>query len=430
MGLSGVRPGRLLGAFAVLLTAYFPASATAQNYDNPGLGEQPVVAHPQDYKPLGIRMGAFMLHPGAQLAAEYNDNVFYTAEDEVDDTIWHFRPYLTTQSNWNRHALNVRLAADVARYQDNGIRDYEDYFLSVNGRVDVQTRSMLTYALDYMNLHEDLNTRSAEQGREPTRFDLYGGTLGYDHTFNRLSVALQYRMHWLNFDDAVGRDGSIIRNQDRDRRQSDAMLRAGYQFQTDKQAFVSVIWHDVAYDDTLDRNGYDRSSDGYTANAGLKFTLTGKLDGDVFVSYHDQSYDDPVLPDVDGWAGGAGLHWQMTQLTSVAARIASSVEQTTNRYSSGYLGTLYSLRVDHELLRNVQLSGHVSYRDNNYQLIDGAPETARDQDKVWQTGLGVSYFVNRYVFFSAAYTHSRLRSGLPEDEYDANRIWLTLSLER
>jgi len=47
-----------------------PGPLLAQYYDDPGLGQKPVVGHPQDYKPLVVRAGAFMLHPGVELAAE------------------------------------------------------------------------------------------------------------------------------------------------------------------------------------------------------------------------------------------------------------------------------------------------------------------------------------------------------------------------
>ena len=141
----------------------------AQNYDNPGLGELPVYSHPQDFKPLGIRAGGFMLHPGIQLATEWSDNVFYTAENEINDTIFHFRPYITAQSNWSKHSFNIRLAADIARYKDRDILDYEDYFVLINGQVDVRNRSFFTYNVDWMNLHESRNNRSAEQGIEPNR---------------------------------------------------------------------------------------------------------------------------------------------------------------------------------------------------------------------------------------------------------------------
>jgi len=418
---------------AVALAIAYAGPVAAQDYDNPNIGQLPVTSHPQDYKPLGIRAGGFMLHPGVQLAAEYTDNVFYTDENAEsgvrDDLIWHVRPYITAQSNWSRHAFNVRLAADVARHQDYDFRDYEDYFLLISGRVDVRNRSYMSYSVDYMDLHEGLNSRDADQGVEPTRYTLYGGSLGYDHTFNRLSLGARYTLRRMDFDDTVDLDGDVIDNQDRDRDESVLSLRAGYQFQTDKQAFVSFETQAVDYKQELDRNDRDRSSDGWKGSAGLMFNVTGKLNGDVFASYLSRSYDDPGLPDVDGWAAGAGLQWRPTRLTSVGARITSEIQETTYEYSSGYLRTLYSVRVNHELTRSLQLTGQVSYSDNDYQLTPDAPEDARSNDKIWQAGVGLNYFVNRNIFLGIAYTYDHLSSSVPNDDYDVNRIWATLSLE-
>jgi hypothetical protein len=199
---------------------------------------------------------------------------------------------------------------------------------------------------------------------------------------------------------------------------------------TDKQAFFAITSHQTRFDQPIDRNGYQRDSDGWSADAGLAFTMTGKLNGDVFVRYLDNSYDDPRLPGISGWTAGAGLTWTPTQMTSVGARISSNIQPTTYEYASGYLMTLYTVRVDHELMRNLQINGFISYRTSDYELLADAPEGARTDDKSWQAGLGLSYFVNRHVFFSAAYTYDTLSSNVPGDDYDVNNIWLTLSLER
>ena len=405
-------------------------SLVAQNYDNPGLGERPVATHPQDFKPLGVRAGGFMLHPGVQLAAEYTDNVFYTASDTVSDTVWHVRPYLSAQSNWSRHSFNVRLAADIARYDDFSFRDYEDYFLLINGRVDVQTQSYFSYSADYMRLHEDLSNRDAEQGAEPTTYEMMGGSLGYDHTFNRLSVGVDYAYRKLDFDDVLSLDGEVIDNRDRDRGQENLTLDMGYQFQSDKQAFLSLSSRDVSYDQPFDRNGYRRDNSGWNASAGLAFAITNLLDGRVFATYHDNSYDDPRLNGLSGWAGGLSLSWIPTRRTSVGASISSSVQETTYEFASGYLSMLYSLRVDYELLRDLQLSGRVSYRDNQYKLTNNAPVGAREDDSIWQAGLGLSYFVNRHIFLSASYNWQQLDSNVAADGFEVNRLWLTLSFER
>jgi hypothetical protein len=407
-----------------------PGVLNAQYYDDPGLDSRPVVAHPQDYKPLGIRAGSFMLHPGTQLAVEYTDNVFYTENNQESDTVFHVRPYLTAQSTWSKHSLNVSAAADVARYADFGFRDYEDYFLGVSGRVDVLSRSYFSYGLDYMNLHEDLNTRDAEQGLEPTDYRLTGGNVGYDHSFNRLSLGANYAHQELDYSNAVAADGEVIDNQDRDRQTDSLTLRAGYQFQTDKQLFVTYRGYSVDYDQPFDRSGLNRGGDGYSVDTGIVFTITGKLNGDAFVSYHDRQYDAAELPDLDGWAAGAGLQWNPTLLTAVYANIRSSVEDTTNANNSGYLQTVYSLRVDHELKRNLQLNLFASYRDYDYEQIAGAPPDARSRDKVYRYGVGANWFINRFMYLNASYGYEELETNVPGDDYDVNRVWLVFGLER
>jgi len=412
--------------FCLLLSG----SLSAQYYDAPGLGQKPVTQHPQDYKPLGIRAGGFMLHPGIQLAAEYTDNVFYNQRASNSDTIFHLRPYLTAQSTWSRHSLNVRLAADIARYADFSFRDYEDYFLQVGGKLDVRNRSFFSYSADYMNLHEDLNSKDSRQGIEPTRYDMYGLGMGYDHTFNRLSVGGHLSWQRLDCDDAVGFDGDVINNQDRDRDVYDLTLRAGYQFQADKQAFVSYSMYQVDYRDEYDRTGYQRSGDGYTVSAGLAFMVTGKVNGSIAATYSDRSYDDPFLPKTSGWGGTASLQWRATELTTISGSIASTVEETTSLYASGYLRNLYTLRVDHELRRFLQVNGFVAYSDAEYQQIPNAPAFARSSDSSIRAGVGLSWFINRWMFLNASYDWESFDSNVPGDDFEVNRVWLTLGLER
>jgi hypothetical protein len=420
----------ILKAVCIATGLMLPGVLVAQFYDNPGLGQKPVASHPQDYKPLGIRAGSFMLHPGVQLAVEFTDNVFYTRTDKQNDTIYHIRPYITAQSTWSRHSLNVRLAADIARHADFGFRDYEDYFLTVNGQVDVKNRSYFSYGAQYMRLHEGLNNRDAEQGFEPTRYDLYGANIGYDHTFNRLALGVGLTWTRLNFDNAYSIMDGVIDNQDRDRDAYRWNARAGYQFRSDMQAFVSYSSGTVKYDEEEDRNGYDRSGDGYRINGGLGFTMTGKLNGDLSARYAHRSYDDPLLPNTSGWGAGAGLGWTPTYLTQVYGRIDTSIEETTSQYASGYLRTLYSVRVDHELTRFLQINGFVSYSDNDYQLLDNAPSDARAWDKVYRYGIGLSWFINRHLFLNASYDYSKLKTNVTDDGYNVNRVWLTLGIER
>jgi hypothetical protein len=254
--------------------------------------------------------------------------------------------------------------------------------------------------------------------------------LAYDHTFNRLSLGASYTPQWFDYDNSISEFGEIIDNQDRDREEQSFLFRAGYQFASDKQAFLAFSPYSVDYDQDVDRNGYDRSGDGYAIDGGLFFTLTGKLNGDVYASYLERSYDDPRLPESSGWAAGAGLQWNPTYLTSIYARINSGIEETTSQHSSGYFRTEYSLRADHELKRFVQLTGFVSYSDNDYEVLPGAPADARRYDNVWRAGVGFNWFINRNVYLNTSYGWEDMETNVPGDGYTVNRVWLVLGLEK
>jgi hypothetical protein len=295
--------------------------------------------------------------------------------------------------------------------------------------VDVHSRSYFNYSANYNQLHEGLNSRDSEQGFEPTRYNLYGASVGYDHVFNRLSLGLSYTHAWLDFDNALSIIEGVIDNQDRNRNGGNWMVRAGYQFQTDKQAYLTYNGYKIKFDEQEDRNGFDRSGYAHTIDGGISFTLTGKLNGNLGIGYHVRTYEDVQLPDTDGWGGSGALQWSATDLTSVYLQIASSVEESTSEFSSGYFRTLYSVRVDHELRRDLQINGFLSYSDNDYQLIEGAPEDARAWDKIWRFGIGASYFFNRHVFLNASYAYEKLKTNAPDDGWKANNIWLVLGLE-
>jgi hypothetical protein len=415
----------VISALCVVPTAVF-----AQDYDDPSLGQQPVVSQPQDYKPLGIRAGSFMLHPGVELAAEYNDNVLYSNFIEISDTIFHVRPYITAISNWSRHSLSVRLAADVGRYADFDLRDYEDLFLTVSGRFDFTGRNNMGYRVDAMQLHEDLNSRDSQQGIEPTVYNLFGVGLTYDHYFNRFSLGGSLDWQQLTYDDGVRLLGPPIDNEDRDRQSMRASLTGGYQFKTDKRAFVTVSWDETEYDEEFDRSGYHRDSSGFSISGGLDFTITNLLTGDVSLGYFEREYDDPELPNVDGIGFGAGLTWLPTQLTTVRLNVASSVEDSASPTASGYFRTLYTVRVDHELLRNLQLTGRLSYTDSDYETVLDAPAGSRTNDKVYRAGLGLNYFINRWMWVGATYDYQYLSTNVANDGYKVNRAWLVLGFEK
>ncbi len=71
--------------------------------------------------------------------------------------------------------------------------------------------------------------------------------------------------------------------------------------------------------------------------------------------------------------------------------------------SPGYLRTNVGFVVDHELLRNVLITGRAGYQNDDYERID------RDDNR-FDAGIGARYSLNRNFYFGGSYTFSHRTS--------------------
>ncbi len=419
---------KYVASSAALALAMSPGAVLAQQYFDPGLFNKSIEQKPEDYQPPGARLGSFVLLPGAELAWTRNDNVFYTPDNELDDQVWHIRPWADLTSDWNRHALNFSAWGDFARYDDFGENDYEDWALRADGRVDVLQNSWFSADVSAYHLHEDRRDPAAGAPASPTEFDYDGFGLGYDHIFNRLKVGAYYNFNAFDYDDNVTGDGEFIDNQDRNRDQDRYTLRADWQLGPETALYGSYEWNSIDYDLPTDFEGYDRNSDGTVLSAGMIWDMTDLLTGDVSFNWSDQNYDDPRLDSVDGWGLGAGLTWTPRQTTLVSVRMAASPQETTQVGTSGYFSRLYSARLQQEIMPNLLFNLRGSYTDNDYEN-PGAADSELNKTDVTRVGAGLSYLFNRNLYLSGGYAWEQQTSDQERFEYDANRFFLTLGVE-
>jgi len=415
--------------FLMLCLLVLPVISVAQQYYDPGLIQKTIDRTPAEYKPTGVRVGAFMLHPGVELTWVNNDNIYYLNDGGPSDNIWHIRPWANLLSDWSRHSLNLRFYADIARFSDFETEDYEDWRVSIDGRFDVRRNSAFSYRLAYMNLHEDRSSPDDVNGVVPTVFTYYGYDIGYGHTFNHLTAKLNYNRFYTNYDDNYKLDGEVINNQDRDRTRDELRLDLSYGLPSGKTALLfGVAGNNTDYDQPVDDNGYRRSSSGYRYNAGVGFTITSLLIGDLFVTYSDQDYDDSRLNNVSGWGLGAALNWTPTETTNVNIRAETAPQETIQEGSSGYLSNLYAVRIQQELRRNLMGNLRFSYTDNKYET-NGNDDTSLSKSQVYRTEIGLSYLINAHFYISGGYSYTQQKANLPNFEYTTKRWFVTFTAE-
>lgn len=401
----------VLGALALLASSALAPAAFAQASAPVADRQRPEV------DPLGVRMGAFLLKPRLGVEERFNDNIFATENNEVDDFITVFNPALDVQSQWSRHALNFGANAKVGRYADNGAEDYEDYNGFVNGTVDIARRSNVSGGISYSKLHEDRGSPDDVNGVNPTEYTLLNANAAFQQRFNRVKLRLSTKLDRYDYDDVTTSGGTTINNDDRDRDEVELGVRVGYEIVPAYEAFVRFTYNDRDYDSATDDNGLIRDSSGYEAVGGVRLDLSGKTFGDVFAGYRSQDYDDPSLNEVSGVSYGASLTWNATSLTTAKLNARRTVEESTQNNASGYLASVFGVSVDHELLRNLLIGGNATYTNNDYEGISR-------EDDITAAGLYAKYLWNRYLDLSVRYDRTSRDSSVAGQDYDKNVLML------
>ena len=85
------------------------------------------------------------------------------------------------------------------------------------------------------------------------------------------------------------------------------------------------------------------------------------------------------------------------------------VSETTLVSSSGNLSTAVNASVDHELLRNLILTGRLGKGTNR-------------EDEYIRAGVRAKYMLNRYVYLTLDYDYATRESNAANSDYDTNKV--------
>jgi hypothetical protein len=412
-----------------LTAAAIGTSAAAQSaFDrdrNVSVRERP---HPE-YAAMGVPVGGFTLFPRATVDVEWNDNIFAAPDasfpgvpGEESDFIWRVRPELRVTSNWSRHALGGYARASINRYSDFTSEDSSDWSVGANGRLDVVGNSYIFGDVQTGRFTESRTSQSVPADAvEAAQYDLWGGDVGAVQELNRLRFSERVDYTKYEYDDVRSAFGGTISLSDRDHSVTVVSGKAEYAVSPATAVFVSGAWNKRDYDtNTLPK----RDSDGYVLGVGANFDLTNLMRGEVEVGYLKQNYDDPASDDVSGLAVRGKVDWFVTELTTVSFDADRAAQDTGVAGSAGYVATSGGVTVDHELLRNVILTGRVGYARNEFQGID------RDDD-VWSAGIGANYLMNRNVGLSVGYSYfnQNSRGAAAGPDFTVNRVLASVTVQ-
>jgi hypothetical protein len=361
--------------------------------------------------PLGIRAGGFMMYPRLRLSTAYDSNIFATRTNREDDIIILVEPQVTFNSDFPRHAMNFGAGGQVAFFLDESDENYQDLFAFLSGRLDVVRDAAIDGQLRVDRLHETRDSPEDPGARKPQRYVRGLAALGYRQSFNRLSFRVGGQFQTFDYSSVFGLPD------DRDRDRYEANARVGFQVAPRINLFTEGAYNWVRYDEDVDRNGFERDSDGFAIRAGVGIEITAVLFGEVFGGYRKQRYDEATFDDVDGFNFGGRLTWNPTGLTSLTFTGSRDIEATTQSGAAGNFQTDLGLRVDHELMRSVLVNARVGWRRDDFQGTNREDDTLR-------AGAGITYQLNRNIGVDLDYGFTDRDSSINALDYSRHVVRL------
>tara|TARA_R110002126_G_scaffold8097_12_gene38878 strand:- start:9078 stop:10289 length:1212 start_codon:yes stop_codon:yes gene_type:complete len=363
---------------------------------------------------LGVKRGGFTVFPSVEVSETYEDNIFNDQTGTIDDFITTVTPAVRVLSNWSTHSLRFNGSGDIVRYATNDKEDNEKYKLSTDGRLDIQRDTSVSGLIGYEKSVEDRGSVDDANGLTPTEYDVISLDAGFRNKWNRVSLDSRGTLRRRDFDD-VATTAGVTNNDDRDRDEYKLDVRGEYEILPEYNAFAQVILTSIDYDSAVDDAGVNRDNEGYEIRGGARIDISGLLFGDVFVGYISRDYEAASLNSVDEFSAGVDLTWNATALTTVKGGVKRGVSETTLVSSSGNLSTAVNASVDHELLRNLILTGRLGVSRDEFKGTNR-------EDEYIRAGVRAKYMLNRYVYLTLDYDYATRESNAANSDYDTNKV--------
>jgi hypothetical protein len=418
----------MVAASVAAMTAALASVASAQDSLSPGFdrGRNQAVterARPE-YDPEGVQFRAFILRPELVTEVGVTDNVTAAQNRAESDVIVRVRPSLRGETTWSRHNVSFDVGTEKTMFVDLPKNDEYSPYAQVQGRLDIGRDGALLAGGRVANQSEGRTSPDQPlNAASPVEYDTQEFYVGGRYTFGRVRMSARAQQRELDFQDAATASGVIIDQDNRDRTERDLSLRGEVALSPSTALVAEVGVNHRDYDLAPPRVPASRESYGRSYMVGANFDLSRLARGEVTVGYVEQDYKDPAVQTVDGVALNGRVDWFPTDRTTVSFNGQRTVIDGGFGRASAAFYTEGGVRVDHELRRNVLVSGRVAVAQRDYQGLDR-------QDDLRRAEIGVTYMLNRRAEVRAGYSFERQSSeGVARDrDFEVNSGFVALAL--
>jgi hypothetical protein len=369
-----------------------------------------------EYAPLGIPVGGFTLSPSLTVGPGFTNNV-YSLPDKTSDGLVTISPNAELQSNWSRNSLVISGGANIVRYFNQTLKNENGWYARAAGQAELGLNSSLSGVVRIEKLYETRYSptlNNAVQSAAPYRVN--EGRLTLQNSRGRLRLAVSGDAETYRFSNVQVFGGSQITQANRDRDIWSGSGLAEYALSPDVAVFGQVTYQNINYNEDLLPGIPNRSSNTIRGIAGISMDLSALIRGRIGLGYVSRDYDAAIYRNITGLAVEAQIEYFPSQITTVTLNVQRRPDDASILGASGYISTSASLRVDHELLRNLILNAQVAYENGNYKGISS-------ETNVFRVSGGARYLMSRLVSLrgSLAYGQRHNEGVSTGPEFDETR---------
>ncbi len=360
------------------------------------------------FAPTGFRMGTFNANASLEQAIGYSSNL-RGATNGNGGAFSQTDAALSLTSDWSRHELRSSFIGSYRKPFDDDEIDRPNVYVDTALRLDLVDGFTLTTTGYYNFTTQRFTSDTLVPGAIDTpSIQAFGGNVELQRTDRKLQLTLRGSVDRTIYDDADLGGGVTQSQSDRINNLYEFTARVGYETSPAFTPFVesSIGWR--VYDDELDRNGNRRDSEILDLRGGVEIDISEKLSGEISVGYTSESFEDPLLANLEGVTVEGEIEWSPERETIIRFIAGTELNGSITTNESGSLIYTARAELERQVTSRLALNGFVDYEVNDND----------EQDTTIGVGLGLEYWVNRYMALTADAEYETFSSNVPGDAFD------------
>lgn len=352
------------------------------------------------YESPSIKLGGFDLDPSIGLGYNFDDNIYASAKGQNSDSFGTLRTQDILTSDWARNSLLVDAHGAYNAYENYVNEDNLTGGVLVLGRLDINSNNALvaTGSAD-RQVEPRTATGAPTFTKHPVEYDREYGRLTAATVLNRFKVEASFSYEALDYANASTPAGAVVDQHYRNRDLSTEQIQGSYALTPSSSVFVRAAGNQHDFPINADSGTtYLRSSTGFEVTGGLSLDFRDLVRGEASMGYLEQSFSDRRVATVAGPGASGKIDWFPTGLTTVTVRFQRILADSALAQSPILVSSSGGVELDHELLRDLIVSGRIDYEVDSYQGFNR-------NDTRPSASLSVKYKMNRYFDFLISYNY-------------------------